>query len=284
MATKRRKDNSLLSSKLSSKPLPIAPPADDGFDSDSSDESESQTARTLASLRQMLLRGDFKPGERISELSLVSRLGASRTPVRLAMDRLAHEGLLESSSGGGFSARAFTIAEIYDAIDLRGTLEGTAARWAAERLTSPRDLDRLRRLCRQMEALPCHPNDPGQPGVESFIGFTELNTQFHSALMDLSKSTMLRWSLKRYQSIPFAASALIIPEALELVFPVALAQHQAIVEAIENREGTRAEMITREHARLARKNVEIALHQQHGINLPGASLLRIDYTPFSNRK
>jgi GntR family transcriptional regulator of vanillate catabolism len=135
----------------------------------------------------------------------------------------------------------------------------------------------MRRYCRQMEDLPCHPNDPGQLGVESFIGFAELNTQFHSALMDLSKSTMLRWSLKRFQSIPFAASALIIPEALELVFPIALAQHQAIVEAIESREGTRAEMITREHARLARKNVEIALQQRHGLNLPGASLLRVDH-------
>src|SRR5258707_373400 len=51
----------------------------------SSDESETQTARTLASLRQMLLRGDFRPGHRISELSLVACLGASRTPVRLAM-------------------------------------------------------------------------------------------------------------------------------------------------------------------------------------------------------
>jgi GntR family transcriptional regulator of vanillate catabolism len=242
----------------------------------SSDEAESQTARTLASLRQMLLRGEFRPGHRISELSLVARLGASRTPVRLAMDRLAQEGLLEVSPNGGFSARAFTVAEIYDAIDLRGAVEGTAARWAAERLGNPRELDRLRRCCRLMEALPSHPNDPGQPGVDSFIGFTELNTQFHAALVDLSKSTMMRWSLKRFQSIPFAASALIIPEALELVFPIAIAQHQAIVEAIENREGTRAEMITREHARLARKNVEVALSHKHGLNLPGASLLRID--------
>jgi GntR family transcriptional regulator of vanillate catabolism len=104
----------------------------------------------------MLLSGDFRPGERISELSLVARLGASRTPVRLAMDRLAQEGLLELSPGGGFSARAFTIAEIYDAIDLRGALEGTAARWAAERLTSPKELDKLRRCCRQMEDLPIH--------------------------------------------------------------------------------------------------------------------------------
>jgi GntR family transcriptional regulator, vanillate catabolism transcriptional regulator len=248
-----------------------------------SEEAESQTARTLASLRQMLLRGDFRPGERISELSLVSRLSASRTPVRLAMDRLAQEGLLEVSPGGGFSARAFTIAEIFDAIDLRGAVEGTAARWAAERLTSPSELERLRRYCRLMEALPSHPNDPGQRGVDSFVGFTELNTQFHNALVDLAQSSMLRWSLNRFQSVPFAASALIIPEALELVFPIAIAQHQAIVEAIENREGTRAEMITREHARLARKNVEIALSHKRGLNFPGASLLRIDPGALSAR-
>jgi GntR family transcriptional regulator of vanillate catabolism len=189
------------------------------------------------------------------------------------MDRLAQEGLLELSPGGGFSARAFTIAEIYDAIDLRGALEGTAARWAAERLTSPKELDKLRRCCRQMEALPIHEYGSDEPASEFFTSYTALNTQFHSGLVALSKSTMLRWSLKRFQSIPFAASALIIPEALELVAPTAMVQHQAIVEAIENREGTRAEMITREHARLARKNVEVALRNKHGVNLPGASLI-----------
>ena len=62
----------------------------------------SQTGRTLLNLREMLLRGDFQAGERISELPLVARLGVSRTPIRLALDRLAHEGLLESVPTGGF--------------------------------------------------------------------------------------------------------------------------------------------------------------------------------------
>src|SRR5580692_2770225 len=57
---------------------------------------DSQTGRTLLNLRGMLLRGDFQPGERLSELPLVARLGVSRTPIRLALDRLAHEGLLEA--------------------------------------------------------------------------------------------------------------------------------------------------------------------------------------------
>ena len=255
---------------------PLSSHSEDGSQAALSVESESQTARTLTSLRQMLLRGDFRPGERLSELSLVARLGASRTPVRLALDRLAHEGLLEVSPNSGFSVKTFTIGEIFDAIDLRGVLEGTAARWAAERLTDHRELDRLRRYCKQMEALPNHPSDSEKSPFESFVRYTELNTQFHSALVGLSKSTMLQWSLKRFDSVPLAASALIIPEALEIVFPIAMAQHQAIVEAIENREGSRAEMVTREHARLARKNVEVALRSKHGVSFPGASLVRID--------
>src|SRR5437588_7378619 len=85
---------------------------------------DSQTGRTLLNLREMLLRGDFRPGERLSELPLVARLGVSRTPIRLALDRLANQGLLEVVPSGGFVVRSFTTADIWDAIEMRGTLEG----------------------------------------------------------------------------------------------------------------------------------------------------------------
>jgi GntR family transcriptional regulator of vanillate catabolism len=48
----------------------------------------------------MLLRGDFATGHRLTELALAARLGASRTPVRHALNRLAHEGLLEALTDG----------------------------------------------------------------------------------------------------------------------------------------------------------------------------------------
>src|SRR5712691_5346277 len=94
----------------------------------------SQTARALIRVREMLLRGEVARGERISELPLVARLGMSRTPIRLALERLAHIGLLEAVATGGFTVREFTLAEVRDAIEVRGVLEGTAARLAAERL------------------------------------------------------------------------------------------------------------------------------------------------------
>ncbi len=67
---------------------------------------ESQIERVALALREMLLRGDFSPGERLAELNLVPRLNASRTPVRLALERLAHEGLLEPLPGRAGSASA----------------------------------------------------------------------------------------------------------------------------------------------------------------------------------
>ena len=98
----------------------------------------SHTARALFSLRELLMRGEFAPGERMSELPLVARLGVSRTPIRLALERLAHMGLLDISASGGFTVRGYTAAEALDAIEIRGVIEGTAARLAAERLVGQR--------------------------------------------------------------------------------------------------------------------------------------------------
>src|SRR4030095_480344 len=113
-------------------------------------DDSSQKGRALLLLREMILRGDFQPGERLSELSLVARLSISRTPIRLALERLAHEGLLEPSASGGFIARAFTIEEVWDAIEVRGVLEGTAARLAAERLVDVSEAGALRAYHTQM--------------------------------------------------------------------------------------------------------------------------------------
>src|SRR5580700_9597305 len=145
-------------------------------------EFVSQTGRTLLNVREMLLRGDFQPGERISELPMVARLGVSRTPLRLALDRLSHEGLLEPSPSGGFVVREFTLTDIWDAIELRGVLEGTGARLAAERLTDLSDLDKVRQCRDQMEAF-----RSGDHDGESFPLYLELNEAFHSAIVDLAQ-------------------------------------------------------------------------------------------------
>ncbi len=230
-----------------------------------------QNARALIELREMLLRGEFQPGQRISELPLAARLGLSRTPLRLALDRLEHEGLLEVAPGGGFQVRRFALADIHDAIELRGVLEGTAARLAAERFGDASELDDIkdcvRRLDVQMRELGRSP--------EALDGYVELNQEFHDLLLDLSRSPMLRETLERVTALPFASASAIVlqKEHQEMRLRIAQEQHRTMVEAIEAREGTRAEAIAREHARLARRNLDQSLRAEALARIPGAALI-----------
>jgi GntR family transcriptional regulator of vanillate catabolism len=235
----------------------------------------SHNARTLLRLREMLFRGEFQRGERLSELPLSARLGVSRTPIRLALERLAHEGLLEASKSGGFVVREFTVDAVWDAIEVRGVLEGTAARLAAERLLDDRELDALRGFRDDMDAI-------RKPALneESFSRYLDLNEKFHSELVRLAKNEMLQWTLDRVISLPFASpSALVfarskLPGSAEMQI-IGQQQHHAIVEAIENREGTRAESLAREHARLSRRNLELVLTDREILScVPGNSLIK----------
>jgi len=97
----------------------------------------SQTDRAILGIRDLVLRGEFKAGDRLTELALVEILGVSRTPIRTALQRLAEEGLLEAVQPTGYLVRGFSEADIFDAIEVRGTIEGLSARMAAERGVAP---------------------------------------------------------------------------------------------------------------------------------------------------
>ncbi len=232
----------------------------------------SQTARALVALRELLMRGEFAPGERMAELPLVARLGVSRTPIRLALERLAHIGLLDLSASGGFTVRGFTAADALDAIEIRGVLEGTAARLAAERLTDTTEVAPLRRLSEKMARLP-------RLSVDSVGHYMDLNEAFHAGLVNLAKSPMLRRSIEYAVSLPFASpSAMVFPTSDLADANDALAcareHHRSLVEAITRREGTRAENLAREHACIGRRVLAMALSDREALsNVPGASLI-----------
>jgi GntR family transcriptional regulator, vanillate catabolism transcriptional regulator len=98
-------------------------------------------------------------------------------------------------------------------------------------------------------------------------------------IIDLAGSAVLSRQIAQAVTLPFAsASAFVmvqarLPEA-QTMFTVAQDQHRCIVRAIEAREGQRAEMLMREHARLARRNLELALRNQQTRGLvPGSNLI-----------
>ncbi len=98
---------------------------------------KQQTAKALLGLRDLILTGEVEPGERLSEVALSERLSVSRTPLRAALQKLEQEGLVALIPSGGYAVRSFSRQEVIDAIELRGVLEGAAARLAAERGATP---------------------------------------------------------------------------------------------------------------------------------------------------
>jgi GntR family transcriptional regulator of vanillate catabolism len=236
----------------------------------------SQTDRALVGLRKLVLEGHLRPNQRIPENKVATRLGVSRTPIRHALDCLAREGLLEPIPAGGLAVRTFTVVEICDAIEMRAVLEGTAARLASERIVHPQELELLRGYERQIQSISQTHLAGSQPDIEFFNRYCELNRKFHTALMDLSRSAVLRRIWEQIQSVPFAApSSTILPEAIPQVLKAAREQHQALLDALSRHDGEQAEMIARAHVRLAFGNLDLALRSSR----PGAS--RVQVTPSS---
>lgn len=236
----------------------------------------ARTLETVLGLRQLILDGELRPGERIAEITLGARLGVSRTPLRLALAQLDHEGLVEALPSGGFAVRSFTRADVVDAIDLRGVLEGTAARFAAERLEDASELEALHGCVAQLDALV----RPDRPVIDSLERYVELNERFHELVAAQAKSPLLRTELERVAALPFASPSAFVRvqaelEASHVILYVAQTQHRGLLEAIEQREGTRAEALAREHARIARRNLDLALARPDAIErMPGGRLIR----------
>ena len=221
---------------------------------------QPQSLKALMGVRDLILGGHVRSGERLSEVAIAERLGISRTPIRAALARLEQEGLLEPIPSGGFAVRGFSREEVIDAIELRGVLEGTAARLAAERGVQPARMQAIKALVRSLDE-----TVRDRPEEMAFERYVELNAAFHDALAGLSGSETIR-----RERLPFASpSAFLDKQADVSAFRQSLlvgqAQHKAIVNAIELREGGRAEALAREHARLARQNLEYVIVEDRSL-------------------
>jgi GntR family transcriptional regulator of vanillate catabolism len=240
------------------------------------DVAGSQRTKATLGLRELIFAGELAPDERVPEVGLAERLGVSRTPLRLALATLAHEGLLRALPGGGFVVCSFSLSDVADAIELRGVLEGTAARFAAERRPPRRRLDRLRAVNDEIGTV-VH---EAEPSFDGFVRYVALNERFHEQLVDLAGSEVVSRALEGVVALPFAsASAGLVAAQAQLresreILVIAHSQHAALIDAIARGEGTRAEAVAREHARMARLNLDVVLrHREMLDRAPGGPLV-----------
>ena len=239
------------------------------------DPRAAQTLKAQLRLRQMIFDGELSAGERVPELMLVERTGVSRTPIRAALSRLADEGLLEPSDSGGYVVRAFDESEVYDAIDVRGMLEGAAARRAAQRRPSHSELTDLRDCVGAMDAIV----ERRTLRTEQFSDFVRLNERFHALLLGLARSSVLTRAVERIVALPFASpGAFVVAQSalaeVHQTLAVSQGQHRAILEAVAAGAAARAESVAREHSDLAKRSLHTAAKRETR-KAAGANLLRL---------
>lgn len=243
--------------------------------SDDADSGQPRTVKALLAIRELILEGALAPGRRISELAVAERTKISRTPIRAALQRLEEEGLVETIPSGGFAVRSFSQQDVFDAIEIRGVLEGLAARLAAERGSTAR-LGPLQSCLQELDGLV----ESAIETEDGFSGYVTANARLHAHIVDLAESPTLKRQIDRAVSLPFASPSgfvmaqAIMPESHRILL-VAQDQHRCVVEAIASREGARAQAIMQEHARLAARNLRLALHNEKALGrVRGGALIR----------
>lgn len=236
----------------------------------------SQGLAAILGLRQLIMDGELRAGDRLSEVRLAARLEVSRTPLRLALAQLEHEGLLEPVPGGGFVVRSFNGRQVLDAIELRGLLEGQAARLAAVRHTGPRALGDLIACVAKLDRIVG--GSDNTPTGDEFELYVELNDEFHEQLFVLADSDVLRDAYERVLALPFAQPSFFLPaQADTSQFEPTLAagnqQHHEILNAIERGDSDESERLARAHAELTVRNLENVLETGGLEKLPGSGLI-----------
>ena len=208
----------------------------------------------LERLRALILTGEYGPDERLIEEQLAERLGVSRTPVRQALTMLEAEGLVEITPNRGATVCSFSIEDVWDIYDLRAVLEGHAVRRAAGRIER-RELERLRELAREMEGLPGQFDDH----EEEIRALVALNQEFHGTIVEASRNRRLERLINRTVEIPLMFKAFYWYTLHERT--ISNHYHRQILEALENGDADRAEIIMREHVYEGRDFVIRALKE-----------------------
>jgi GntR family transcriptional regulator of vanillate catabolism len=220
------------------------------------------TDQVVLRLREMILRGELTGGKRVAEIPVAKLLGVSRTPVREALTVLAQEGLLEIAGKRGYRVVEFGAKEIEDAVDLRGILEGSAARLVAEAGPGPALLQSLESCLMtgaEIVSSACY-------GVGEDIRWSEMNGCFHRAIVEACGNRALLGALALNDKLPFASAQAVlgaedrptdVVKRHREVMRLAQSDHQQIVSALRKRQGARVDALMREHARRALINVEL---------------------------
>ncbi|NPA24230.1 MAG: GntR family transcriptional regulator [Deltaproteobacteria bacterium] len=188
-------------------------------------------------LRETIIRQKIRPGERITELEVAERFGISRTPIREAFRQLESEGFLTIIPRKGAIVSDIKEQDIRDFYEIKGVLEGYAARQAVSRMTE-KDIDRL--ILLNEEIRECAQR-------QDVSGMTRAHNAFHNLILESCGNHKIQQVVaglvRQFLRFRFYVASLVHVEAI-------LREHSEIVEAIRERDADKAEACMVKNAQL----------------------------------
>jgi DNA-binding GntR family transcriptional regulator len=189
--------------------------------------TETVRAQAANELRDRILTGRLRPGDRLELDSLSAEFGTSRTPIREALLELSYEGLVAITPRSGIAVIGITPQDAVDNFAVLAALAGKAAEMAASRVT-PGELGELQRLAGAID------------GSEDVV---LANRRFHRALNQASRSPRLLTYLRQ--------AVRVVPGNYFDLFPEqerrSRREHAALLDALVRRDGPAARILAEEH-------------------------------------
>lgn len=171
-------------------------------------------------LREAILKGELKPGERLMELQLASKLGVSRTPIREAIRMLEQEGLAVTIPRKGAEVAKMTEKDMEDVLQVRDALDELAASIACEQITTG-ELEELKRTMREFE-------ESTKTGDVKRIA--EVDVKFHDIIYKATRNPKLENILNNLREQMYRYRVEYLKD--EKNFPVLIKEHSEIVDGL----------------------------------------------------
>jgi len=195
----------------------------------------SLRGRVFHKMREDILNGHYKEHEELKEVAISEEMGVSRTPVREALRQLELEGLVQIIPNKGAYVTGITQKDVEDIYMIRSLLEGLCARWACEHITK----EQMEEMEENVYLAKFH----AQKGHLEQLA--ELDNRFHDIMYEACHSKMLEHLLKDFHQYVLRVRKKTLNNANRGL--ASNEEHEAIMEAIKEKNGDKAEQLANNH-------------------------------------
>lgn len=196
---------------------------------------ELLSQKVYRELKTEIIKGSLKPGTKLSEGKIAKQMEVSRTPIREALRELAAEGFVKISPNQGVVVSNASVEDVQEVLQIRGVLEGLAARLATKTINEE-EIKELEKYQKRMEHY---------TNKDDVLAFSEMDAEFHELILNICGNNRLIQIRKNLsdQAHRYRIRSLSVPGRLKY----SLKEHQEVVEALKRKDAEQADRLSQKH-------------------------------------